>query len=116
MCIPTDARRRSVKGVCGPRTGSRCKQPTPLVPGAVTPFEVELWPTYYVFLPGHRLRVGLPRSDFLWFASSLNRFGRIADLAQPRIATNRIWHTPAYPSRLRLPVQSGESATIQADS
>ena len=85
------------------------QRPTPLVPGAVTRFAVELWPTHYVFLPGHRIRVSITSSDFPWFARSLNRFGRIADLAQPRIATNSVWHTPACPSRLRLPVRSGEA-------
>ena len=87
------------------------QRPTPLVPGAVTRFAVELWPTHYVFLPGHRMRVSITSSDFPWFARSLNRFGRLADLAQPRIATNSVWHTPAWPSRLRLPVRSDSAGT-----
>ena len=33
------------------------------------------------------------------------RFGKIADLAVPIAATNSIFHTPIYPSCLKLPVQ-----------
>lgn len=81
--------------------------PIPLVPGEVASFDVELWPTHYVFLPGHRLRVSITSSDFPWFARSMNRFGRIANLAEPRIATNSVSHTPAYPSHIKLPVCNG---------
>ena len=50
------------------------EQPSPLVPGEVALFDVELWPTHYVFLPGHCIRVSITSSDFPWFARSRNRF------------------------------------------
>ena len=82
------------------------EHPTPLTPGEVHRFEVELWPVHHVFLPGHRVRVLITSSDFPWFARSLNRFGPLKDQADPRVATNTIHHDPAHPSRLRLPVVS----------
>jgi uncharacterized protein len=78
--------------------------PEPLVPGETYRFHIELWPTHHVFLPGHRMRVTVTSSDFPWFARSLNRFGPIANLAEPRVAVNTLHHGGARPSRLRLPV------------
>jgi uncharacterized protein len=83
------------------------EEPEPLIPGEVCRFCVELWPTHHVFLPGHRVRVTITSSDFPWFARSMNRFGHIAELAQPRVATNTVHHGGAHASRLRLPVESG---------
>ncbi|HEY6538092.1 MAG TPA: CocE/NonD family hydrolase, partial [Candidatus Dormibacteraeota bacterium] len=41
--------------------------PSPLVPGQVTRFEVELNPVSHVFLAGHRLGLVVTSSDFPWF-------------------------------------------------
>lgn len=79
------------------------QHPTPLVPGQVYAFDVELWPVNHVFLPGHRVRVSVTSSDFPWFARSLNRFGRIETLDDPRPAINTLYHGSATPSRIRLP-------------
>ncbi|MBL11148.1 MAG: hypothetical protein CL402_11645 [Acidiferrobacteraceae bacterium] len=81
------------------------EKPSPLEPGRIYSFNIELWPTHHVFLPGHCIRLTITSSDFPWFARNMNRFGKIADLAVPKVATNSIFHTPIYPSCLRLPVQ-----------
>jgi hypothetical protein len=81
------------------------ENPSRLAPGEIYTFDIELWPTHHVFLPGHCVRVTITSSDFPWFARSMNRFGKIADLAAPIVATNSIFHTPIYPSCLKLPVQ-----------
>jgi putative CocE/NonD family hydrolase len=80
------------------------RDPSPVTPDAVTRYEIELGPTLHAFLPGHRLRLVVTSSDFPWFARNLNRFGRIVDLDDPRVAHNRVHASPAFPSRLRLPV------------
>ncbi len=85
-------------------------EPEPLVPGQVYRFEVELWPTQHVFLPGHCVRVTVTSSDFPWFARSLNRYGPVRQQAGSRVARNTIWHGGRYPSRLVLPVDSGAAA------
>lgn len=88
---------------------SSLETPEPLEPGRTYRFHVELWPTHHVFLPGHRIRVTVTSSDFPWFARSLNRFGHIADLAEPRVAVNTLHHGGTAPSRLRLPVDTGSA-------
>ncbi len=87
--------------------------PKPLVPGEVYRFDVELWPTHHVFLPGHSVRVTVTSSDFPWFARSLNRFGAVREQAEPRVAVNIVWHGGARSSRVLLPVDSGGSAAVR---
>ena len=81
------------------------EKPSPLEPGRIYSFNIELRPTHHVFLPGHCIRLTITSSDFPWFARSMNCFGKIADLAVPIVATNSIFHTSIYPSCLKLPVQ-----------
>ncbi len=83
-------------------------EPSPVVPGEVTRYDIELGPTNHAFLPGHRIRLIVTSSDFPWFARSLNRFGKVVELSEPRVATNAAHSSPAFPSRLRLPVLRGE--------
>jgi len=80
------------------------RQPRPVVPGEVTRYDVELGPVTHAFLPGHRIRVVVTSSDFPWFARSMNRFGPVVRLDDPRVAENAVHHAPGHASRLRLPV------------
>jgi putative CocE/NonD family hydrolase len=82
------------------------EKPEPLVPDEVYRFTVELWPTHYVFLPGHRVRVTVTSSDFPWFARNMNRFGHVVEMGEPRVACNTVHHGGAHASRVRLPVES----------
>lgn len=66
-------------------------------------YDVEMWPTHHVFLPGHRIRVSVTSSDFPWYARSLNRFGPVRDQSDGRRARNTIWYGGTYPSRVLLP-------------
>lgn len=83
-------------------------EPSPVVPGEVTRYDIELGPTMHAFLPGHRIRLVITSSDFPWFARNLNRFGKIVEMDDPRVATNTVHHAPGAASRLRLPVTRGE--------
>jgi putative CocE/NonD family hydrolase len=90
------------------------RNPAPLIPGQVYRFDIELWPTHHAFLPGHRVRVTITSSDFPWFARSLNRFGSLKSLAEPRVATNTVYHTPTFASRVILPVTQGSVSGLSA--
>jgi putative CocE/NonD family hydrolase len=101
---------RSVKVCQGCRRASyrdSLEHPTPLVPGEIYAFDIELWPVEYAFQPGHQMRVTVTSSDFPWFARSLNQFGPLKDQSDPKIATNTVHHGAPHASRVRLPVRSG---------
>ena len=82
------------------------EDPSPLVPGETTRFDVEFWPVHHVFQPGHKIRVMITSSDFPWFARSLNQFGPLKGQSEQKIATNSIHHGGAHASRLLLPVRA----------
>ena len=67
--------------------------PQPLVPGTVYEFNVEIWPTCWVFEKGHRIRLDL---------AALDQAGQYY-LGHLR-ATDTFYHDAAHPSHLLLPV------------
>jgi putative CocE/NonD family hydrolase len=70
--------------------------PTPLVPGTIYPFSLEVWPTSYVFQAGHRIRLAINGADIP---------GR---LPNPNPATQSFYQDATHPSYLELPT-IGES-------
>ena len=68
------------------------EHPEPLEPGRVEEIRVSLRPAGYRFLPGHRLRVSVASAAWpvIW--------------PSPEAAEFELWHGPATPSRLILPV------------
>jgi uncharacterized protein len=66
--------------------------PTPLAPGTIYPFSIEVWPTSYVFQPGHRIRLAMYGE---------NVPGRIPN-SNPAVRT--FYEDAAHPSYIQLPV------------
>lgn len=83
------------------------ENPSPIPPGEIMRYDIELSPVTHAFLPGHRLRVTITSSDFPWFARNLNQFGKVTALKDPRVAVNTVHHGRNSPSRLHLPVVRG---------
>jgi putative CocE/NonD family hydrolase len=75
----------------------------PLEPGTVERYEIDLWSTSHVFLPGHAIRLEVASTAFPKYDRNLQTGEPLATAVTPRIATNRVWHTDAYPSALVLP-------------
>lgn len=67
--------------------------PEPLEPGTIYQFAIEIWPTCWVFQPGHRLRLDL---------AALDQQGQYY-LGHLR-ATDTFYHDPDHPSHLILPL------------
>jgi putative CocE/NonD family hydrolase len=73
--------------------------------------DVRVGVTSYVFPAGHRVRLEVSSSNFPRFARSLNGDGKTATAAEPRLAHQRVHHSPELPSHLVLPTippQRGE--------
>jgi len=78
--------------------------PTAIEPRKVYRFEIDLWVTSNVFLPGHRVRLEVSSSNFPRFDRNPNTgaaFGTDRDL---RTAQQTILHDRDHPSHLLLPV------------
>jgi hypothetical protein len=74
---------------------------TPVVPGKVTRYDVEVFPTFDTVAPGHRLRMTIATSDFPHALPSAvqapNLIGGVYQLK----------HSAAYPSSVELPLVAG---------
>ncbi len=79
-------------------------EPSPLEPGCVYPFAIDLWWTSHVFKSGHRLRLEISSSRFDEFDRNLNRGEPSATARDPITAQQTVHHSALYPSRLVLPL------------
>ncbi len=78
--------------------------PSPIEPGDVYLFPIDLWATSYVVPAGHRLRVEISSSNFPRFTRNLNTghaFGMSDEMAT---AVQTVYHTSGRPSHILLPV------------
>jgi len=75
-----------------------------LEPGEVHQVEVDLWSTAYVFLPGHCLRLQVCASDFPRYDRCPGTGETSATATRILPQRNRLFHDPAHPSHLELPV------------
>ncbi len=78
--------------------------PELITPDKVYRYEIDLWATSNVFLPGHRIRVEISSSNFPRFdrnPNTGNTFGMDADI---RTAEQTVYHDKLYPSYILLPV------------
>ncbi len=79
-------------------------QPKPMVPGEIYAFDIDMWVTSNVFLPGHRLRLEVSSSNFPRFDRNLNTGKSAANSAEMQAATQTIYHDADHPSHLLLPI------------
>jgi putative CocE/NonD family hydrolase len=86
------------------------ENPQPLTPGAVTHVAFEMTDLLHTFRPGHRIMVQVQSS---WFPLVDRNPQTFVDIyrAVPedfQKATIRIYHSPSYPSRVRIGVLPGD--------
>jgi hypothetical protein len=91
-------------GIARARYRDSRETPTPLTPGEVSRFTIDLWATSHVFLPGHRIRVEISSSNFPRFDRNLNTGGDQATGTRWQAAYQTVFHDARYPSHVVLPV------------
>jgi len=78
--------------------------PTPVKPGEVYRYKINVWPTSNRFAKGHRIRLEISSSDYPQFAPNPNTGEAFGVSAARRSATQTILHDAGHPSSLILPV------------
>ncbi len=76
----------------------------PLMPNAVERYDLDLWFTSRVFMPGHKLRVWISSALFPKYDRNLNTGGDNERGTTFVTAHQRILHDAAHPSHITLPV------------
>jgi putative CocE/NonD family hydrolase len=79
-------------------------RPSPITPGTVYEYTIDLWSTSFVFQPGHRLRVEVASANFPRFDRNANTGHALFADAELQAATQAIFHDTARPSHIVLPV------------
>lgn len=73
-------------------------------PGTPYEFEIDLWATSNVFQKGHRIRLDVSSSNFPRFDVNPNSGEKINFHTRKVVAHNQVYHDPAHPSRIILPI------------
>jgi hypothetical protein len=92
------------EGILRARYRQSTSAATPIMPGKIYEYNIDLWSTSNVFLKGHRIRVEVSSSNFPRFDRNLNTGKDAATSADFVRATTTILHDGAHPSALILPV------------
>lgn len=91
-------------GIIRARYRDSSTKPALIEPGGIYRYEIDLWVTSNVFLPGHRIRVEISSSNFPRLDRNPNTGRKFGADAQLRKATQTIYHDSDHPSRILLPV------------
>jgi putative CocE/NonD family hydrolase len=81
-------------------------EPTPIKPGEVYEYVIDLWATGITFKAGHRIRVQVTSSCFPRWDRNLNTGEDTLRSSRPEVARQRIFHDRERPSRITLTVVS----------
>lgn len=94
------------EGIVRARYRESLSDPTPITPGEVYEYRIELGPVGVRIGAGHRLRVDISSSDFPLWDRNLNTGGPFAGEGPSSgiAATQAVLHDRAHPSRITLPV------------
>lgn len=80
----------------------------PIQPGQIEEYEIDLWATGNVFLPGHCIRVEISSSSFPRFDCNPNTGKTMMEDTETKPARQTIFHNAEYPSHVVLPLIPGE--------
>jgi hypothetical protein len=84
------------------------RNPSPIEPGQVYEYGIDLWAASYVVKAGHQIRVEISSSNLNRFDRNPNTGEPFGMATDPITAHQQIFHTTEYPSRITLPINLGE--------
>ena len=90
-------------GIVRARYREGYQHPTPIEPGQVYEYQIDMWATSNLFLPGHRIALWITSSDFPQFDRNANAAGE-GGPDNIVVAHQKIHHDSLRPSRIVLPV------------
>lgn len=108
LCIvdPAGTSTNLVEGIVRASYRESAQHPTPITPGEVYEYRIELGPLGARIPAGHRLRLQIGSADFPQWDRNLNTGGPFGQepASAGRAAIQTVLHNGRYPSRVTLPV------------
>ena len=102
-------------GIIRTRFRESLKEERLMEPGTVYPVRIHLYPTSNVFKKGHRIRVDISSSNFPRFDLNPNTGEPLNRNRRVQSAVNTVEHNTAHPSRILLPLVSGNGRPAAQD-
>ena len=96
--------RNLTEGIIRARYRESTSVPSPVEPGEVYRYTIDLWATSNVFKQGHQIRVEVSSSNFPRFDRNTNTGNTIAEDTGFKPAMQTILHNAQYPSHITLPI------------
>ncbi len=91
-------------GILATRSRESLSHPSPIEPGRIYKYKINVWPTSNLFLPGHKIRLEISSSDFPQFAPNPNTGARFGTSTKWITAKQVIIHDREHQSAITLPV------------
>ena len=91
-------------GIVRARYRTSVREPSPIIPGRVYQYAIDLWATSHVVKAGHRVRVDISSSNFPRFDRNPNTGAALGADARLETARQTVHHSAQYPSHITLPV------------
>jgi uncharacterized protein len=91
-------------GIIRARYRASSTHSTPITPGEVYEYTIDLWATSHVIKAGHRIRLEISSSNFPRYDRNLNTGGPLFKEKDFKKATQTIFHDAARPSHVVLPI------------
>ena len=91
-------------GMVRARFRDSASEPSPIVPGRIYAYAIDLWATSHLVRSGHRLRIEISSSNFPRFDRNLNTGAPIGQGVRLETARQEIHHSTNHPSHVVLPV------------
>ena len=101
---PSGFSQRLCDGVVRARFRDGMENPTPIEPGKVYEYEIDVWTTCQTFMPGHAIRIEIMSASFPQWDRNPNTGGQLGHTTDGRPARQTIYHDASRPSRVVLPV------------
>ncbi|MBN2399578.1 MAG: CocE/NonD family hydrolase [Candidatus Aminicenantes bacterium] len=93
-----------VHGTLRARFRNSLEKPELLEINKIYTYDIDMWQTGITFQKGHRIRVEVASALFPMFSRNLNTGGHNEKETRFRKASQRVYHSDAYPSHILLPV------------
>jgi putative CocE/NonD family hydrolase len=91
-------------GIVRARYRTSASESTPITPGQVYEYTIDLWATSHVVHAGHRIRVDISSSNFPRFDRNPNTGAPIGEESRLESARQEVHHSGARPSHIILPI------------
>ena len=101
---PSGYARNLTDGIIRARYRKPRQPASPIQPGQVTEYEIDLWATSNLFKRGHRIRLEVSSSNFPRFDRNANTGEPIGSDSGYVSALQTVQHVSEYPSRVTLPL------------